>query len=165
MLSVIPANRHWGITSLDIIYLTHEKPNTISVADIREQINHDIEIKPYSSKYKVYIVDEAEKNESAGTECAVEDYRGAAGLCGDPASDHECGCIFANDPFRCVMLDIKPVSDEKPGISDEETSGTGLQSGGMCAFARGNVGRAVALASSEQFNELKDVTVSGWQTG
>ena len=28
------------------------------------------------------------------------------------------------------------------------------------AFARGNVGRAVALASSERFNELKDVTVS-----
>ena len=50
-----------GNNQPDIIYLTHEKPNTISVADIREQINHDIEIKPYSSKYKVYIVDEAEK--------------------------------------------------------------------------------------------------------
>ena len=49
-----------GNNQPDIIYLTHEKPNTISVADIREQINHDIEIKPYSSKYKVYIVDEAE---------------------------------------------------------------------------------------------------------
>ena len=33
------------------------------------------------------------------------------------------------------MLDIKPVSDEKSGISDEETSGTGLQSGGICQRA------------------------------
>ena len=40
----------------DIIWLTHEKPNTISVDDIRMQINNDIAIKPYSSNYKIYIV-------------------------------------------------------------------------------------------------------------
>ena len=45
----------------DIIYVSHEKPNTIGVDDIRTQINNDIVIKPYSSRYKVYIVDEAEK--------------------------------------------------------------------------------------------------------
>ena len=45
----------------DIIYVTHEKPNTLSVEDIRTQLVNDIEVKPYSSKYKVYIIDEAEK--------------------------------------------------------------------------------------------------------
>ena len=45
----------------DIIYVSHEKPNTISVDDIRSQVNNDIVIKPYSSKYKIYIIDEAEK--------------------------------------------------------------------------------------------------------
>ena len=45
----------------DIIRVTHEKPNTISVEDIRGQLNGDIQIKPYSSPYKIYIVDEAEK--------------------------------------------------------------------------------------------------------
>ena len=30
----------------DIIYLQHEKPNTISVKDIRSQINQDITIRP-----------------------------------------------------------------------------------------------------------------------
>ena len=60
-----------GNNQPDIIYLTHEKPNTISVADIREQINHDIEIKPYSSKYKVYIVDEAEKMNQQAQNCLL----------------------------------------------------------------------------------------------
>lgn len=32
----------------DIIYVSHEKPNTIGVDDIRTQINNDIDIKPYS---------------------------------------------------------------------------------------------------------------------
>ena len=33
----------------DIRYVSHEKPNTISVEDIRQQINNDIVIKPYAS--------------------------------------------------------------------------------------------------------------------
>ena len=45
----------------DIIYVQHEKPNTIGVDDIRVQINQDIAVKPYSSPYKIYILNEGEK--------------------------------------------------------------------------------------------------------
>ena len=44
----------------DIIKVTHEKQGTISVDDIRSQINQDVAIKPYSSQYKIYIIDQAE---------------------------------------------------------------------------------------------------------
>ena len=44
----------------DIIRVTHEKPNTISVDDIRVQVNDDIVIRPYSSKYKIYIIADAD---------------------------------------------------------------------------------------------------------
>ena len=40
----------------DIIHLMHEKPNSISVDDVRTQIVNDVLIKPYSGKYKIYIV-------------------------------------------------------------------------------------------------------------
>ena len=55
-----------GKNQPDIIYVSHEKPNTISVDDIRTQLNNDIVIKPYSSKHKIYIVDEAEKMNQQG---------------------------------------------------------------------------------------------------
>ncbi len=45
----------------DIIYVGHEKPNSIGVEDVRSQINGDILIKPYSSPYKIYIINEGEK--------------------------------------------------------------------------------------------------------
>ena len=45
----------------DIIRVFHEKPNSIGVEDIREQLCNDIQIRPYSSPYKIYLVDEAEK--------------------------------------------------------------------------------------------------------
>ena len=41
----------------DLIYVTHSKPGSIGVDDIREQINDTIMIRPYSSYYKIYIVD------------------------------------------------------------------------------------------------------------
>ena len=32
----------------DIVWVTHDKPNVISVEEIRDQVNSDIDIKPYS---------------------------------------------------------------------------------------------------------------------
>ena len=40
--------------------VTHEKPNVITIDEIREQIINDVDIKPYCSPYKIYIVANAE---------------------------------------------------------------------------------------------------------
>ena len=45
----------------DIVWVTHEKETVIAVDEIREQLVSDILIKPYKSKHKIYIVDEAQK--------------------------------------------------------------------------------------------------------
>lgn len=67
MENVSLVNRHRAAISR-IIKVTHEKPNTISVDDIRTQVNNDIVIKPYS-KYKIYIIPEADLMSAQGTEC------------------------------------------------------------------------------------------------
>ena len=45
----------------DIIQVTHEKPNSISIDEIRQQLILDVDIKPYNSEYKIYISPEADK--------------------------------------------------------------------------------------------------------
>ncbi|MBR3436676.1 MAG: hypothetical protein IKG97_02850 [Lachnospiraceae bacterium] len=45
----------------DLKELSHEKPNLISVDEVRSQIVRDTLIRPYGEGRKVYIVDEAEK--------------------------------------------------------------------------------------------------------
>ena len=45
----------------DVLYVTHEKPNLIRISEIREQLVDDIQIRPYRSSRKIYIVDEADK--------------------------------------------------------------------------------------------------------
>mgnify|MGYP004726366161 FL=1 len=44
----------------DIIMVIHEKPNVITIDEIREQVINDVDIKPYCSPYKIYIVADAE---------------------------------------------------------------------------------------------------------
>lgn len=45
----------------DILQVSHEKPESIGVDEIRSQLVDDMTIRPYSSPYKVYLVPEAEK--------------------------------------------------------------------------------------------------------
>ena len=45
----------------DLIEITHEKPMTISIDDIKEQLIANAEVRPFKAGHKVFIVDEAEK--------------------------------------------------------------------------------------------------------
>lgn len=140
----------------DIIYVQHEKPNTVSVDDIRDQVNRDIDVKPYGSRYKIYIVDEAEKMNVQAQNALLKTIE-------EPPSYAIILLLTSNaDAFlptirsRCVTLNLKVVPDkvikkylmEQRGVPDYQAD--------VCvAFAQGNVGKAIALASSEDFNELK----------
>ena len=49
----------------DIITITHEKPTSIGVDDIRLKLRDDVIIKPYESSHKIYIIPEGEKMTAA----------------------------------------------------------------------------------------------------
>lgn len=144
----------------DIIYIQHEKPNTISVNDIREQMNQDIVVKPYSSPYKIYIVDEAEKMNPQAQNALLKTIE-------EPPSYAIILLLTTNaDSFlptilsRCIRLNLKTVADEK--IRDHLMTHYQIpdyQADISAAFAQGNVGKAIQLAVSENFKELKDSAV------
>ncbi len=75
----------------DIIFITHEKPGTIGVDDIRSQINNDVVIKPYSAPKKIYII-----NDSAGAECPAKNTGRTPGICSYINSYHKYGNTSAN---------------------------------------------------------------------
>lgn len=145
----------------DIIYVRHEKPNVISVDDIRHQLNNDIVIKPYSSKYKIYIVDEAEKMNTQAQNALLKTIE-------EPPAYGVILLLTTNaDAFlptilsRCITLNLKSVNEDlikeylmrKYQIPD-------YQADVCAAFAQGNVGKAIQLASSGEFNELKASAIS-----
>ena len=40
--------------------VSHEKPGTITIDEIRDQVINDIDIRPYYSPYKIYIIADAD---------------------------------------------------------------------------------------------------------
>lgn len=145
-----------GKNQPDIVYVRHEKPNTISVDDIRTQVNNDIVIKPYSSRYKIYIIDEAEKMNVQAQNALLKTIE-------EPPAYAIILLLTTNaDTFlptilsRCVTLSVKAVADEKiKKFLMSRYQVPDYQADVCTAFAQGNVGKAIQLAASDDFNELK----------
>ncbi len=136
----------------DLIRVTHEKPGSIGVDDVRHQINDTIQVRPYSSSHKIYIVDEAEK-------MTVQAQNALLKTIEEPPSYAVILLLTTNaDAFlptilsRCVQLKLKPLPD---AAVKEYLTGTmevsQPQAEIYAAFARGNLGKAIHLASSEDF--------------
>ena len=63
VLRIIPKEQHKQIlagTHPDVITVTHEKPATVSVDDVREQINAAAGIRPFEAPYKIFIMPDAQ---------------------------------------------------------------------------------------------------------
>lgn len=141
----------------DIIYLTHEKPATISVDDIRRQINNDITIKPYASPYKIYIIDEAEKMNVQAQNALLKTIE-------EPPAYGIILLLTTNaDTFlptilsRCITLNLKAVPNAQIKAHLMKTYQIPDYQAEVCvAFAQGNVGKAIQLAGNEDFIELKN---------
>ena len=144
----------------DLIYVTHEKPASIGVDDIREQINDTIMIRPYSSYYKIYIVDEAEKMTVQAQNALLKTIEEPPEYAVILLLTNNIGGLLPTIQSRCVRLDLKVVDDglvkkylmEQMEIPDYKAD--------VCvAFAQGNMGKAIMLATSEYFNEIKEEVV------
>ena len=139
----------------DIIRITHEKPGTISVEDIRQQLNGDILIKPYSSLYKIYIIDEAEKLTIQAQNALLKTIEEPPIYAVILLLTTNVVMLLPTIQSRCVTLHLKPVSSaliEKYLMEDLEIPDYYAN---ICtAFAQGNVGKAKRLALSEDFKEM-----------
>ena len=156
----------------DIITLTHEKPNSIGVDDIREQLNDDIVIKPYYSSRKIYILSDAaimtEEAQNALLKTLEEPPEYAVIMLLTDNKERMLPTILS----RCVCLNIKPVSRDRIREYLKIKKGlTGRAADVAVAFARGSIGRAEMLSASGEYaavmnsvtevlSRIKDLSIS-----
>ena len=143
----------------DIRILHHEKPTTISVNEIRQQVCDDVYIKPYSD-HKIYIIPDGEM-------MTVQAQNALLKTLEEPPSYTVIIILTSNiEAFlptiisRCIVFPIKPVRDdlimrflmEKRKIVDYKARLS-------VSFAQGNVGKAILLSENEEFERLKNNTI------
>ena len=144
----------------DIIHLTHEKPNSIVVEDVREQLVGDVQIRPYNGKYKIYIIPEAEKLTVQAQNAILKTIEEPPSYAVFLLLTENAETLLPTINSRCVMLKLRNIKDtlikkylmENLEIPDYKAD--------MCtAFAQGNMGRAIMLANSDHFNEIREEAV------
>lgn len=138
----------------DVIYITHEKPGSISVDEVREQLMDTVDIKPYSGDYKVYVMPEADKMTVQAQNAILKTL--------EEPPEYVIILLLVNDDrklldtvrSRVIKESLRPLTDnvirdylkEKFDLSGDMTD--------ICvAFSKGNLGRAIELCQSETFSE------------
>lgn len=144
----------------DIIRVTHEKPNSISVDDIRTQVNNTVDIKPYQGPYKVYIIPQADMMTPQAQNAILKTIEEPPSYAVFLLLTENAETLLPTINSRCVMLKLRNIKDtlikkylmENLEIPDYKAD--------MCtAFAQGNMGRAIMLANSYHFNEIREEAV------
>ena len=141
----------------DIITVTHEKSDLITIDEIRDQVVNDVAIRPYKSKYKIYIIPDAhmmnEQAQNALLKTIEEPPEYAVLMLLTSNIDRLLPTIRS----RCVRLDLKLVDDalikkylmEQFHIPD-------YQAEVDASIAQGSVGKAREAANSEEFRKITE---------
>ncbi len=144
----------------DIITITHEKPGSIGVDDIRLQLRDDVVIKPYESRYKIYIIPEGEKMTMAAQNALLKTLEEPPSYILIIILTSNLNAFLPTIISRCIVLPMKVARDDSIKKFLMEQCHVVDYKAMLCAsFARGNVGKALELASNERFENLKNETI------
>ncbi|MDO4977794.1 MAG: AAA family ATPase [Eubacteriales bacterium] len=140
----------------DIIWVQHEKPNIISVGEIREQVINTIDVKPYRGPYKIYIIDEAEKMNDSAQNAILKTIEEPTEYAIIFLLTTSRGAFLPTILSRCILLSIKPLTTSliRSYLMQKLSVDEGLADF-YAGFSMGNLGKAINIASSEEFNEMR----------
>lgn len=139
----------------DIIVVNHEKPGSISIDEIREQVIHDVAIKPYCSPHKIYIIADADLMTPQAQNALLKTIEEPPEYAVILLLTSNIDGLLPTIQSRCVRLDLKVVDDslvkkylmERLHIPD-------YQAEVDASFAQGSIGKAKEAATSEEFSNM-----------
>ncbi len=141
----------------DIIYVKHEKPNLISVDEIRTQLVNDVDLKPYSYKYKIYIVEDAQFMNVQAQNAMLKTIEEPPEYAIIMLLTTNLELMLQTVLSRCVTLNMQPLKHEviKDYLMKKEKV-VDYQAEIAASYAGGNLGKAINLATSAEFSEMLD---------
>lgn len=143
----------------DIIYVTHKKKD-ITVDDIRTQILQTIAVKPYRNRYKIYIIPDADKMNIQAQNALLKtleeppEYGILLLLC------ENYNKFLVTILSRCIMFKLHPLPyDMVAEYIAKITELSKEQASLFSIYAQGSIGKALELAQSEEFRDIRDTAV------
>ena len=154
--SCIPCMQSMSGSHPDIIRVTHEKKN-ITVGDIRTQVISDIQVRPYSGDFKIYIIDDADKMNEEAQNAILKTLEEPPSYAVILLLAKTTGTFLQTILSRCVLLRFVPLDNSVIKDYLIKTLHIPDYLAKLCAaFSNGSIGRALKFASSESFNECRE---------
>ncbi|MCR5624922.1 MAG: DNA polymerase III subunit [Lachnospiraceae bacterium] len=144
----------------DVTYVTHEGAS-ISVDDIREQVNNRVDIKPLVSDYKIFVIRDADKMTEEAQNALLKTIEEPPEYVIIILISENENTLLSTILSRCVVLKTRPI--DKKTIAEYLSNTLQMEpySAEIAAnFCQGNMGRAIHFAGSENFIELKNSVLS-----
>ena len=144
----------------DVVWVTREK-TSLGVEEIRRQLCNTMDIKPFASPYKIYIVPEAEKMTVEAQNALLKTIEeppeyGVVLLLTSNISE-----LLPTIQSRCLTMEFRPLSTATvENFLTTQCQVPDYLAKASAAFAQGNLGKAVRYAKSEDFIERKDQILS-----
>ncbi len=145
----------------DVITLKTVKEETIGINDIREGLNDDIVIKPYRSEKKIYIIEDAQKMTRQAQNALLKTLEEPPSYAVIIMTTTSAEAMLQTVLSRTIVLPVRPVLDEairRYLMKNAEIPD--YRADVFTAFARGNLGKAMDLATSSEFEESKERAVT-----
>ncbi|SER02944.1 DNA polymerase-3 subunit delta' [Lachnospiraceae bacterium NE2001] len=139
----------------DIITITHDKDTVLSVDLIRTQVVDTMGIKPYSSKYKIYIIRDAEMMNEEAQNALLKTIEEPPEYGIIILITKQLERLLPTIQSRSLVISTKPVKEKDIhnyleshyGI-DEEKIAFAIE------YGQGNLGKAILLATNEEYEGL-----------
>lgn len=145
-----------SLNNPDLIFVRPEKTKAVGVSDVREQINQSVEIKPYQSKYKIFIIEDAGNMTEQAQNALLKTLE-------EPPSygifillTNNLNSFLPTILSRCVVFKLKPLpfhSVENYMMKNLEISKQTAHF--CCVYAQGSIGVAQKLSASEEFFNMR----------
>ncbi|MDR0220408.1 MAG: DNA polymerase III subunit [Lachnospiraceae bacterium] len=145
----------------DIVFPIQEKPGVTSVDDIRRQIVADVALLPYKGPKKIYIIGKAEEMTPQAQNALLKTFEEPPSYAVIILLTANAEALLPTIRSRALLLYMQAVPDAlvKKYLSDNMDI-TDDKADICVAFARGNIGKARLLATSEDFEKIKNEAIS-----
>ncbi len=140
----------------DVAYVGPTKTKSISVDDIREQINNEVLIKPFKYRYRVFIMDEANIMTPAAQNALLKTLETPPDYCVFLLLSSNISAFLPTILSRSVIMKLRPlpVADAAQFLM-QSLSLNKDEAYFYAAYSGGNIGRAQELSADEGFVALR----------
>lgn len=138
----------------DLKYILHEKPATIGVDDVREQLNGDIVIRPYRADRKIYIIDEAELLNVQAQNAILKTIEEPPSYAVILLLSNNRDIFLETIRSRSVLVEFQPLRREEVARYVEAHFPPTKERAFALDHCRGNIGRALHLMEDENAREF-----------